>query len=416
MMSERHSGPSGSFRRLTRDLLGRALPDEPTGELDNRAKMIADEVKKARLRDGLASGVEEQSLGGPQLPGRFAFNAGMAGPVVGALVGLLLLPYSSVAALIAAAIGSGVASLALYGGLLRRKQLTGVVEGALQITPDTLHAIDPGNKKKDGALLHYLEARRDSEDLVILLHGLGLDASDFRTYLAETKYHAVALTLYGFNVDEKDDEDYSPISLKSHARLFALALKELQTKHPGKRLSLVGFSVGADIILMLSDLAGDVLLGLDFHRVLLLDPNVNAKTTTISTRMAGMNREQPLEQLLEVLNAAEGIDDLVYRCEYVVKTAQKDIAQIQRHASEISSFWRSDPGTDLFIKSMTKLGKLASDIYVIFSLGQKELLEGLQDRAGECGLGRENFRWAASGHFQLLDPSFLRRQLDLLLR
>jgi pimeloyl-ACP methyl ester carboxylesterase len=415
MRTERHSGPRGSFRRLSREFLGKAFPEINGTQLSNQADSVADQVKRARLSDGLATGVEEQSLGRPRLPGRFAIVAGVTGPLIGALVGLALLSYSSLAALIVGALSSGVASLAAYGGLLRRRQLTGVVEGVIQITADTLHRLEMDNDNQNGALLHYLEAKRDSEDLLVLVHGLGLDATDFRTYLAETRYHAIALTLYGFNVDERDDDDYSPISLTTHARLFALALRKLQTDHPGKRLSLVGFSVGADIILMLSELAGDVLQGLNFHRVLLLDPNVNEQTTTISTEIAKIDSKRPLNQFLNVLNQADNLDALIYRCEYVVKAAKKDIAQIQRHASDISTVW-DEPSTDRFIGYLARLSKVSGGIYVVLSLGQKELLENLQDRAIECGLSQENFRWAASGHFELLDPSFLRRQLDLLLR
>jgi hypothetical protein len=48
-------------------------------------------------------------------------------------------------------------------------------------------------------------------------------------------------------------------------------------------------------------------------------------------------------------------------------------------------------------------------------LGQKSLLEELRDRAFDCGLNPEHFSWSSSGHFELLDPSFLRRQLGSIL-
>ena len=55
----------------------------------------------------------------------------------------------------------------------------------------------------------------------MFVHGLGLDANDFRPYMAESRFHCIALTLYGFNTEEKDDPHYRPISLQSHVQLLA---------------------------------------------------------------------------------------------------------------------------------------------------------------------------------------------------
>lgn len=333
--------------------------------------------------------------------------------MIGTGVGWALLFYSALVALFLGAVVTGFSSLGIYWWLLRRKQLTGVVEGALQIPQEALRMLETDGDTP-GGLLHYLEAKRESDELVVFVHGLGLDATDFRAYLAESKYNAVALTLYGFNANEKYDDDYLPISLKSHAQLFALALRQLQERHSGKRMSLVGFSVGADIILMLSELAGGVLAGLKIHRVLLLDPNINQSTTTISSKIAELDGERPLEQFIDVLRSARNMHELRFLCAYVFKATAKDIAQVRRHAKDISDVW-DESGTDQFVEYITKLTKVAGGIHVVLSLGQKDLLEELRDRAFDCGLSQEHFSWASSSHFELLDPSFLRRQLESLL-
>ena len=414
MRSRQRAGSPGSFEKLSRDLLGRSYPDAAPEFLDQEAGLVAAEVQRNLHSDGFSK-VTSEAPGSekPPLPGRFAFIAGFAGALVGAGVGWELLRFSAFLALLAAAALTGLFSLVIYWYLLRRKQLTGVVEGMIQIPQDLQSGLD-GQTLPNGGLLHYLEAKRESDELVVFVHGLGLDATDFQTYLAESRYHSIALTLYGFNADEKDDEDYPPLSLKAHARLFALALKEFQARYPGKRLSLVGFSVGADIILFLPELAAADLVGLKVHRVLLLDPNINSTTTTISTGMAKLDDDRLQEQLLDVLRSAKDVDELRWLCEYIYKTTSKDIAQVRRHAQEISEVWE-ETGTDQFVEYMSGLVKIASGIYVVLAADKRKLLNELRDRALLIGISSDHFSLAASGHFELLDPSFLRRQLEVLL-
>ena len=62
------------------------------------------------------------------------------------------------------------------------------------------------------------------------------------------------------------------------------------------------------------------------------------------------------------------------------------------------------------------MSKICSGVYVVLSSGQKDVWEELRDRAFNFGLNPNNFVWARSGHFELIDPSFLRRQVDYLLQ
>ena len=105
--------------------------------------------------------------------------------------------------------------------LLRRLQRSRILEASIRIGSDALSESSNERDVVVGRALHYLECKHDSDELVIFLHGLGLDANDFRSYLAESKLHCIALTLYGFNTAEKYDEHYKPISLQSHVRLLA---------------------------------------------------------------------------------------------------------------------------------------------------------------------------------------------------
>ncbi|MBL7258516.1 alpha/beta fold hydrolase [Paractinoplanes lichenicola] len=134
---------------------------------------------------------------------------------------------------------SGVVTAVVAGGttagfyrwsIKRRQQLT-VTDGTIAIQPGVKDFTDrPIDEKVIGRDLHYLEAKRDSTDLIVFLHGLGLDAFDFRPYMVESRYHCVALTFYGFNDIEKDDDHYGVISLESHMALLAYALDRLHRR------------------------------------------------------------------------------------------------------------------------------------------------------------------------------------------
>jgi hypothetical protein len=101
-------------------------------------------------------------------------------------------------------------------------------------------------------------------------------------------------------------------------------------------------------------------------------------------------------------------------CAYVAKTVEKDIDQVKRHAREISHVWE-ESGTDRFVEYLTSLSKIAGSVYVVLSWNQRDLLEELRDGAFESGLNPGHFSSTSSGHFELLDPGFLRRQLEALL-
>jgi hypothetical protein len=133
-------------------------------------------------------------------------------------VGALLFP------LLASVVASGSALLIYRWLQNRRREQSEIAQGELPIGSDALGAVADDRDVIVGRSLHYLETKRGSDDLLIFLHGLGLDASDFRPYMTESRFHCLALTLYGFNAEEKDDQHYRPISLQSHVQLLGYAL------------------------------------------------------------------------------------------------------------------------------------------------------------------------------------------------
>lgn len=243
--------------------------------------------------------------------------------------GTLLLP------LLASVVASGSA-LVIYRWLQdRRREQSEIAQGELPIESDALGVVADDQDVIVGRSLHYLETKRGSDDLLIFLHGLGLDARDFRPYMTESRFHCLALTLYGFNDEEKDDQHYRPISLQSHVQLLGYALGKIAAQYPRKRITLVGFSFGADVIFFLMQFAEKAARQLKIHRAILLDPNINLSTTTISSRIADVEKDQPPTELVKILESANNSAEFRNLCQYLYKITSKNFAQIQRHAGDV---------------------------------------------------------------------------------
>jgi pimeloyl-ACP methyl ester carboxylesterase len=315
---------------------------------------------------------------------------------------------------VVATVIASASSIMIYRWLARAKQQPIVNDGRIEIRADALPLPVGTLDAVVGRHLRYLESERDSKDLIVFLHGLGLDANDFRPYLAESRYHCLALTLYGFNTDEKGDPHYAPISLDTHIRLLEYALRRIRKDHPDKRMTLVGFSFGADMILFLNEAVPQLVRRLEIHRAVLLDPNIDESTTTISSRIAKVDREQPLAQLVGILDSANEVTEFRYLCEYLHKITKKDFGQIQRHAREVVMRWdRSLNGSnDLFLDLMGRLSRNVDGVNVVLSFNFERLFNEVAHRAMGRGLDANCFECSTCDHFELISPNFLRDRLE----
>ncbi|XVU28692.1 alpha/beta fold hydrolase [Actinoplanes sp. CA-054009] len=364
----------------------------------------------------------------PRVPPWLALLSGAVGSVLGIATNLYSAEFRSaledignlnatlISVLVTAIVASGSTAI-FYRWSIKRRQQTGITSGKMTI-PSTVGAF--ADKTVDdrvvGRTLHYLEAKRDSPDLVVFLHGLGLDANDFRAYMAESRYHCLALTFYGFNDFEKDDERYTPISLESHIALLGFALDHLHHLHPKKRMTLVGFSFGADMILLLDEFTRKSKKLFDevpIHRAVLLDPNIDQRTTTISSRIARVDQANP-EKLLELLGSASTLDEFRYLCEYLYKILDKDFAQVQRHAREVVEKWDVDSPAR-FLDYLGRLIKLTGGVHVILSYNYEDLFSVVSRGADDRGLDANSLDCSQLDHFELIGAAFLKERLEGLL-
>jgi pimeloyl-ACP methyl ester carboxylesterase len=311
---------------------------------------------------------------------------------------------------ITAAVAS-VSAVLIYEYGFRRRYRGAVTEGEIRIRADALDGIISEEDAVVGRSLRFLETRRFTEDLVVFLHGLGLDAYDFRPYMSESRFHCLALTLYGFNADERDNEDYRPISLESHVQLLGYALLRIQRRYPHKRLTLVGFSFGADMILCLREFAPEVLDQLRLRRAVLLDPNINNTTTTISSRIADLDSDRSLRELVAILRSAKTAREFRYLCEYLSKITSKSFAQVRRHARDMVERYRQR-SFGPFLDAVGRLAAVTGKVDIVLSLNHEEVFNAVVRAAGTRGLDVNRLECSRTDHFDLMSPAFLADQLE----
>jgi hypothetical protein len=313
--------------------------------------------------------------------------------------------------LLATVVSSTVTAVAYRWLVHRRQVLSQILPGEIAIGSDVLEMVVDEQDLVVGRALRYLEAKRDSDELVIFLHGLGLDADDFRPYIAECRFHCVAITLYGFNAEERADDHYKPISMETHVQLLAYAIAKLSRMYPSKRISLVGFSFGADVLLFLPNFARAYIADLPITGALLLDPNVNQTTTTISSRIAIIDRERPLAELVRLLESTDDLAEFRNLCEYVYKITAKNFGQIQRHASEMIALWDTT-SYECFLDRLGQLRGSVERVHLVLSFDYDRHFNAIARRAVTHGLTPADLECSRVGHFDLIGPQFLKERLE----
>ncbi|MFD5561891.1 alpha/beta fold hydrolase [Kitasatospora griseola] len=312
----------------------------------------------------------------------------------------------------ATALGAGALSWQARGLMdHRRYAARRIVERSFDIEADDFESDLPSDQAVIGRELHYLERVTSSPHLVVLLHGLGLDADDFRPYMHVAEEHTAGITLFGFNARETRDDRYRPIGLTTHAELVNGAINNLHRQFPDKRLTLVGFSLGADMLLRLGELWRDhpsrkpAVSG-----VLLLDPNINHSTMMVSRGLSQLDPGSPLEELKRIARIPETLVEFQNLSEYLHKVSAKNLAQIQRHAMDVWDYWEPDGRYDLFMERIELLRGHRLGVKVVFSTHYERNFNDLNALARQRGI-RDTFRLRRVDHFELLQDVLLAEEV-----
>ncbi|MFJ8015199.1 hypothetical protein [Streptomyces sp. NPDC096339] len=290
-----------------------------------------------------------------------------------------------------------------------------VVEGSFEISADDFDVDLPADHMVFGRRLRYLERATASRDLVVLLHGLGTDASEFRPYMASARPHTVALTAFGHHPEEARDARYRPIGLATHTELVGGAIRALARRHPGKRLVLVGFSYGADTVLRLAERWAEspeqrpALAG-----VLLLDPNMNRSTLPVTRALAGLDLSDPAAALRGIVAGTRDLDAFGNFCDYLHRIAGKDLAQVCRYAGEVWEDTEEVGSYERFVRRCERLKSVCGGpVRIHFSTRFETHFNDLVAHARRRGV-RGVFDLRRTDHFALCAEPALRAQVEAL--
>lgn len=199
--------------------------------------------------------------------------------------------------------------------------------------------------------------------------------------------------------------------MQSHVQLLGYALRKIAAQYPKKRITLVGFSFGADMIFFLMQFAEKELRDLKIHRAILLDPNINLSTTTISSRIADVDRDQPLTELVKLLESANSTSEFRNLCEYIYKITSKNFAQIQQHAKEVIGLLDAS-AYDRFLDRMGQLMSATEAVHVVMSFDYEQHFNSIARGAATRGIDIQSLECSRLSHFELIGPNFLKERLE----
>ncbi|HEX6682740.1 MAG TPA: alpha/beta fold hydrolase [Candidatus Limnocylindrales bacterium] len=299
--------------------------------------------------------------------------------------------------------------------IARRMERRQIVEHTFPIRTEEFEDDVPIEEAIVGRRLRYLERVTESPVLVVCLHGLGLDANDFRRFMAAAREHTAAITMFGFNTDEAKDARYRPIGLTTHAHLLSRLINELQQQYPRKKLVLIGFSLGADMQLRLAELWRERPdKQPNVAAMLLLDPNINHSTMVVSGGVAKLDGADPLTALKRIAEIPNTLVEFQNICEYLHKITNKDLDQVKRFASDMVAYWEPEGHFELFLQRIGDLQRVSPRVKVLFSANYEDHFGDIIGIARQRRINREIFAVEEVDHFDLLEENLLRREVAAL--
>ncbi|QYC41683.1 Alpha/beta hydrolase family protein [Nonomuraea coxensis DSM 45129] len=255
----------------------------------------------------------------------------------------------------------------------------------------------------------YVERSSNSSSIVIFLHGLGLDSSDYCDYLRRhDEQHSIAITLVGF--EARSTISAGPIPLREHVETVSDLIAEIHGKYPEKKIVLAGFSLGADLILCLAEHWRENRPAAPrMAAALLLDPNVNQSTMAISKLFAEADPNDPLPAFDKLIGQATDPAVLEALRSYVAKVRTKDFVQLWSLSRDMLGYWHPDGYTQIGAR-LAAVAAVSDAVRVVLSSAYKRHLPAM--RAAVVDESRISFSLTSMGHFDLIREENLSPELD----
>lgn len=314
---------------------------------------------------------------------------------------------------------SGLGKLIDEMGLAQAFRRVAVVkEDVFTARPEHTGIIPPPSAVAE---MHYIHNDvRPTDTVIVLLNGLGLDHDDFRNYLMFSGLRCYAPTLHGFYYNDQSVSS-CPMTIDEHCATLGRFLLHIVQELDPRRILLVGFSVGADLILW----ALSSVVRAERHRVcgaLLLDPNINTHTPFISSHFARLNAATSTTNLdiaRDILSKVDSFDEWVPTNEYLNKVFKKftgDFSLLQNLSSQIVSRFPS-PFPDSFLDTCKATTAVCPNINIVLSRGKanRTIYPDMLARMGELAPHAAIEYDERSGHFDLMQLQSLDRRIMNLL-
>ncbi|HEY8979509.1 MAG TPA: alpha/beta fold hydrolase [Streptomyces sp.] len=260
--------------------------------------------------------------------------------------------------------------------------------------------------------LTYLERVADSPGISVFFHGLGLDATDYLEYLETHETHGIAVSLAGYAPGEA--EPLPPVPVGRHVEMVADLVARIGRENPDKHIDLIGFSLGADLVLQLAEwwTADPRRTHPRISGALLLDPNVNHSTMTISRLFASADRRDPTPAMKKLVGLAPDLDVLRSLCGYVMKISTKDFSHVHRLANDMVNYW-NPAGYDQFGSRVARVVDIADVVSIALSADYQGHLEGMRNAVRSKASRPDDVVFNITGldHFGLIENGFLSREM-----
>jgi pimeloyl-ACP methyl ester carboxylesterase len=267
-----------------------------------------------------------------------------------------------------------------------------------------------------GFPMTYLDNQRESETLVVCLHGTGGDHRRFEPILRALRYRGVAVTLAGF----APGDPFRPVlPFDDHSQLLRLFLAEMVRECRPVRTILVGYSAGADQFLRM--LVAPEWIGVDVGGLVALGTNVSLETCFISKLYANMeagNAEGILEALKWIGSGSQSLNTWLVLQAYITQTFMKfgvDMEPLKRYAADLVAPF--DVGGDPFPGWYRAVTQRIPSVRFVFSdaeaaPAEAELARHLEQNVLGDRYSEGSFVVEKRAHLQLIEPQLAIRYIE----
>lgn len=217
----------------------------------------------------------------------------------------------------------------------RPTEHSGLVERHFTITTSHVRALAEPSTALIGNSIAYLDNQRESDVVVICLHGIGADHSDFGEYVRQSSYRAIAVSLYGFDPDARARRE---LSLGDHHRLLEFFLEEVLRSIDAQHTVAIGHSSGCDHLSEILGSAAQATFRPD--GLILLGPSFCLGEGFVTGPYSRLTDDPVdiLDAVRAVSRTASNLDEWIAAHEYLVRAFRKfrfDVAPLRRLAADL---------------------------------------------------------------------------------